>query len=204
MLIEQGSTLRAAAAALSVAPATAHRWWHRWRHASEASARRGRGARAAAGAAVVSVGAERRAGAGDPRRAREDELGADAADVSDRPASLDGLEGAQAPRRLAPAPQRAAGRRSRRYEWAEAGALLHIDAFERPSSTARATGRTASALSGTAPAGPARAWSSASSTTTPAWSTASCTPPRTRTPSRARCAAPPPGCASRAAARSRR
>src|SRR4051794_21500898 len=29
-LIEEGSTLRAAAAALSVAPATAHRWWHRW------------------------------------------------------------------------------------------------------------------------------------------------------------------------------
>ena len=33
-LIEQGSTLRAAAAALSVAPATAHRWWHRWQDAS--------------------------------------------------------------------------------------------------------------------------------------------------------------------------
>ena len=33
-LIEQGSTFRAAAAALSVAPATAHRWWHRWRAAS--------------------------------------------------------------------------------------------------------------------------------------------------------------------------
>ena len=33
-LIEQGSTLRAAAAALSVAPATAHRWWHRWRVAT--------------------------------------------------------------------------------------------------------------------------------------------------------------------------
>ena len=33
MLIEQGSTLRAAAAALSVAPATAHRWWHRWQDA---------------------------------------------------------------------------------------------------------------------------------------------------------------------------
>ena len=29
-LIEQGHSLRAAAAALSVAPATAHRWWHRW------------------------------------------------------------------------------------------------------------------------------------------------------------------------------
>jgi transposase-like protein len=34
-LIEQGATLRAAAAALGVAPATAHRWWHRWRAASE-------------------------------------------------------------------------------------------------------------------------------------------------------------------------
>ena len=29
-LIENGSSPRAAAAALSVAPATAHRWWHRW------------------------------------------------------------------------------------------------------------------------------------------------------------------------------
>ena len=35
-LVEQGATLRAAAAALGVAPATAHRWWHRWRLASEA------------------------------------------------------------------------------------------------------------------------------------------------------------------------
>ena len=34
-LVEQGSSLRAAAAALNVAPATAHRWWHRWREASE-------------------------------------------------------------------------------------------------------------------------------------------------------------------------
>jgi transposase InsO family protein len=29
--IEDGMTLKAAAAAFSVAPATAHRWWHRWR-----------------------------------------------------------------------------------------------------------------------------------------------------------------------------
>jgi transposase-like protein len=35
-LIERGSTLRAAAAALGVAPATAHRWWHRWRDTSQA------------------------------------------------------------------------------------------------------------------------------------------------------------------------
>ena len=34
--IEAGMTLRAAAAALNVAPATAHRWWHRYRLASAA------------------------------------------------------------------------------------------------------------------------------------------------------------------------
>jgi transposase-like protein len=32
--IESGMTLRAAAAALNVAPATAHRWWHRHQQAS--------------------------------------------------------------------------------------------------------------------------------------------------------------------------
>lgn len=32
--IEQGMTLRKAAAAFCVSPATAHRWWHRWRQAS--------------------------------------------------------------------------------------------------------------------------------------------------------------------------
>jgi transposase InsO family protein len=34
--IESGATMRAAAAALGVAPATAHRWWHRYRLASQA------------------------------------------------------------------------------------------------------------------------------------------------------------------------
>jgi len=33
--IEQGMTLKAAAAAFSVSPPTAHRWWHRWLEASE-------------------------------------------------------------------------------------------------------------------------------------------------------------------------
>jgi transposase InsO family protein len=33
--IEAGMSLKAAAAAFSVSPATAHRWWHRWREASE-------------------------------------------------------------------------------------------------------------------------------------------------------------------------
>jgi transposase InsO family protein len=35
--IEAGATMRAAAAALGVAPATAHRWWHRRQAASEAA-----------------------------------------------------------------------------------------------------------------------------------------------------------------------
>jgi transposase InsO family protein len=39
--IESGMTLRAAAAALSVAPATAHRWWHRWLSAGEEQRRSG-------------------------------------------------------------------------------------------------------------------------------------------------------------------
>jgi transposase InsO family protein len=33
--VASGMTLKAAAAAFSVSPATAHRWWHRWQNASE-------------------------------------------------------------------------------------------------------------------------------------------------------------------------
>src|SRR5947209_17226895 len=32
--IDEGMSMKAAAAAFSVSPATAHRWWHRWRRAS--------------------------------------------------------------------------------------------------------------------------------------------------------------------------
>src|SRR5689334_7436880 len=39
--IEGGLTLKQAAAAFSVSPATAHRWWHRWLEAGE-EARRSR------------------------------------------------------------------------------------------------------------------------------------------------------------------
>jgi transposase InsO family protein len=37
--VEEGSTLREAAAAFSVSPATAHRWWRRWRDSSEEARR---------------------------------------------------------------------------------------------------------------------------------------------------------------------
>ena len=37
--IEDGLSLKAAAAAFNVSPATAHRWWHRWLGAGEESRR---------------------------------------------------------------------------------------------------------------------------------------------------------------------
>jgi transposase len=33
--VEEGLSLKAAAAAYNVSPATAHRWWHRWAEASD-------------------------------------------------------------------------------------------------------------------------------------------------------------------------
>ena len=106
-LVEQGSTLRAAAAALSVAPATAHRWWHRWQARQRGRARvAGVSAHALLAAAVVSVGAERRGLSRRSCRAREKtNYGPMQLQLSDRPASLDDLEGARASRRVAPAPQ---------------------------------------------------------------------------------------------------
>src|SRR5947209_5097833 len=37
--VEDGLSLKAAAAAFNVSPATAHRWWHRWLEASEEARR---------------------------------------------------------------------------------------------------------------------------------------------------------------------
>src|SRR5689334_3832662 len=59
---------------------------------------------ASAGADDVSVAAVCGAGAGDPRGAREDQLGADAARLALRPAPLDLLQGASSSWRLAAAP----------------------------------------------------------------------------------------------------
>src|SRR3954452_23404402 len=63
LLVESGSTLRAAAAALNVAPATAHRWWHRWRAASPEERASRASLRARPPVGIVSVGVERGAGA---------------------------------------------------------------------------------------------------------------------------------------------
>lgn len=137
-LMEQGSSMRAAARRMGVAPATAHRWWHRWCQASEAER--------ASGEALCSRPPTPRSC---PWRLDEDEeqrilearrrtnLG---------PARLAGLVGRRrstiwkvlhrhglSRRRRSPGPARP----SRRYEWSEPGALLHIDTkqlvrFRRP------------------------------------------------------------------------
>jgi hypothetical protein len=131
-LIEAGLTLRAAAAALNVAPATAHRWWHRWLQASDAE----RLSRACLRARPpvpkccpwrLSVEEERVIL--DARRRTN--LG---------PARLAGLVGYRrstiwkvlrrhgcSQRRRTPA-----AKFTRRYEWAEPGALLHMDAKQLP------------------------------------------------------------------------
>jgi transposase InsO family protein len=131
-LIEGGCSLRAAAAQSAVSSATAHRWWHRWQQASEVE----RASRACLRARApvprscpwrLDEAAERRIL--DARRRTN--LG---------PARLAGIVGYRrstvwkvlrrhgcSRRRRTPVP-----RSARRYEWAEPGALLHMDAKQLP------------------------------------------------------------------------
>ena len=131
-LVEGGVTLRAAAAAVSVAPATAHRWWDRWRAASEAerasrSCLRTRSSRPRS--CPWALGAEAEAAI---LTAREK--------TNYGPMQLQFLTGRHrstiwkvlARHGVSRRPRSERSRTSRRYEWAEAGALLHIDAFELP------------------------------------------------------------------------
>jgi transposase InsO family protein len=131
-LVEQGSTLRQAAACLSVAPATAHRWWHRWAAASEAervslACLRSRSSRPRSCPWALSSEAERAI-----LEAR--------AKTNYGPMRLTWLTGRHRSTiwkvlaRHGVSRQRRTERAqsTRRYEWTEAGALLHIDAFELP------------------------------------------------------------------------
>jgi transposase InsO family protein len=126
-LIESGSTLRAAAAALNVAPATAHRWWHRWLQASE-SERASRSCLRTRPPVPASC----------PWRlsSEEEQRILDARQRTNYgPARLAGLVGYRrstiwkvlhrhdcSRRRRSPQPAS-----YRRYEWSEPGALLHQD-----------------------------------------------------------------------------
>ena len=134
--IESGMTQKAAAAAFCVAPATAHRWWHRWLAAEETERRSGkwlldrssrphrqpRRLSAAEEEPILKARRETNLGpgrlAGICRRARS---------TIWKVLHRHGLS-----RRPRPARET-----YRRYEWSRPGALLHVDVarlarFERP------------------------------------------------------------------------
>jgi transposase InsO family protein len=135
-LIDQGMTLRAAAAALNVSPATAHRWWHRRQAASIEELRSGQWLR-------DHSSCPRR----QPRRltvAEEEPILRARRETNLGPGRLAGIvrrarstiwkvlrrHGLSRLRRE-PAPA------SRRYEWSRPGALIHVDTarlarFRRP------------------------------------------------------------------------
>ena len=124
--IEEGLSLKAAAAAFSVSPATAHRWWHRWLEAGEEARRtlsclfdRSSRPHRSPRQLAPRAGGARSAPAGARR------LGAALGRGRDRLRALDGLEGAQAGRDLAAAA--AAREPANRYEWPCPGDLLHMD-----------------------------------------------------------------------------
>jgi transposase InsO family protein len=130
--IEQGFSLRAAAAAVGVAPATAHRWWHRWLAASEqerASRECLRTHRPVPHSCPWALSAE-----------QEQAILVAREKTNWGPMRLTYLTGRHRSTiwkvlaRHGCSRQRRANQRetSRRYEWSEAGALLHIDAFRLP------------------------------------------------------------------------
>ena len=129
--IEQGMGLKAAAAAFSVAPATAHRWWHRYRAASpqqlrELSWARDRSSRPLRSPRRLTAAQE------EPilRARRETNLG---------PGRLSGIVRRarstvwKVLRRHGLSRRRRGERQSsRRYQWSRPGALLHVDMAELP------------------------------------------------------------------------
>src|SRR4051812_47180336 len=130
-LIEQGATLRAAAAALGVAPATAHRWWHRWQAANDAER---------ASLACLRTRSSRPWSCPWALSAEAEQVILDArAKTNWGPMRLTWLTGRHRStiwkvlaRHGVSRQRRGERRQSKRYEWTEAGALLHIDAFELP------------------------------------------------------------------------
>ena len=143
--IESGMTLRAAAAALNVAPATAHRWWYRWLGADQEQRRSGawlcdrpctphrQPRRLSAAEEAPILRARRQTGLGPGRLAG----------ICRRSRSTiwkvlhrNGLSRSQ----------RGERQTYRRYEWSRPGALLHMDVkrlarFEKPGHAATADRR---------------------------------------------------------------
>ena len=107
-VIKTGATFRAAAAAMNVAPATAHRWWWRWQHATERERVSGRWAWDRSSRPRTLSGAHLgRAGAADLSSARADQSRSGTVGRDGGLSALDGARRSQAPRDFAPTPGRA-------------------------------------------------------------------------------------------------
>ena len=126
-LIEEGVSLRAAAAQSSVSVATAHKWWHRWRAASEAER--------ASRACLRARPPRPRSCPWRLERSVEQRI-LDAREKTNYgPARLAGLVGYRRSTVWKVLARHGVSRRRRtprersfrRYEWAEPGALLHMD-----------------------------------------------------------------------------
>jgi len=130
-VIEAGATLRAAAAALGVAPATAHRWWHRYAVASLAKRQslawaRDRSSRPHRSPRQLTAEQE------EPilRARRETNLGPGrlAGIVRRARSTIWKVLHRHGLSRLRRSPQQT----YRRYEWSRPGALLHVDTAQLP------------------------------------------------------------------------
>jgi transposase InsO family protein len=124
--IEAGMSQKAAAAAFCVAPATAHRWWHRW---LEASAQSRRDLSCLLDRSSVPIRQPRRLA-----REAEQRIARARRETNLGPGRLQGLLRIAAStiwkvlKRLGLSRRPKAERQSyRRYEWSRPGALLHMD-----------------------------------------------------------------------------
>lgn len=125
-VINAGATFRAAAAAMSFAPATAYRWWWRWQQASDLE-------RVSGAWSQDRSSRPRRS----PRRTPEpveQRIWEARRRTNLGPGRLAGLVGAPRSTVYAVLGRHGLSRRRRaqrqtfkRYEWAEPGALLHMD-----------------------------------------------------------------------------
>ena len=187
--VEDGCSLKVAAAAFSVSPATAHRWWHRWLEAGEEARRTlsclfdrsSRPHRSPRQLAPELAG-------GDLRLPPQDRLGAAAGRWRDRVRTLDCLEGAQAGGDLAAA----ASRRSRSRPTGTSGPAPAICSTWTPAATrascgpaiaSPATARSAHATGCVPRHGSVTTTCTPSSTTTPGSPTSSSTTTRKPRPS---------------------
>jgi transposase InsO family protein len=130
-VINSGASFRTAAAAMNVAPATAHRWWQRWQQACEEERQSGRWAwdrssRPHRSPARTCEQLEQRV----CEARRRTNLG---------PGRLAGLVGCPRStvhavlRRHGLSPRRRGERQTfKRFEWSEPGALLHMDVKRLP------------------------------------------------------------------------